>query len=125
MKKIPKENVTNQFRKNKKLIAVLLAIGTAILFYIVFGAVTAIIPNKFFTRMTPFRIVGGDFVGRYFSSSWSIYQSCILWKSNRKKQSLQRNSDSRGSFWISDIRMLYMQQNFSILSRSCRGFCVF
>jgi len=39
--------------KNKKLILVLLAIVTAILFYMFFGAVTAIIPNKFFTRMTP------------------------------------------------------------------------
>ena len=40
--------------RNRKLAAVLISIGTAILSYMVFGTVTAIISNRFFTRMTPF-----------------------------------------------------------------------
>ena len=40
--------------RNRKLVAVLISIGTAILSYMVFGTVTAIISNRFFTRMTPF-----------------------------------------------------------------------
>ncbi len=40
--------------RNRKLAAVLISIGTAILSYMVFGIVTAIISNRFFTRMTPF-----------------------------------------------------------------------
>lgn len=40
--------------RNRKLIAILISFGTATLSYIVFGAVTAIISNRFFTRMTPF-----------------------------------------------------------------------
>ena len=40
--------------RNRKLAAVLISIGTTILSYMVFGTVTAIISNRFFTRMTPF-----------------------------------------------------------------------
>ena len=40
--------------RNRKLAAVLISIVTAILSYMVFGTVTAIISNRFFTRMTPF-----------------------------------------------------------------------
>lgn len=40
--------------RNRKSAAVLIGIGTAILSYIAFGTVTAIISNRFFTRMTPF-----------------------------------------------------------------------
>lgn len=39
--------------KGKKLIAVLMGALVSVVFYLVFGIVTAIIPNRFFTRMTP------------------------------------------------------------------------
>ena len=39
--------------KSKKLIAVLTGALVSVIFYLVFGMVTAIIPNRFFTRMTP------------------------------------------------------------------------
>lgn len=39
--------------KREKLKAVLIGVGISILLYAIFGAVTAIIPNPFFTRMTP------------------------------------------------------------------------
>ena len=38
---------------NKKLLAVLIGIGSAALIYLVFGMVTSVIQNRFFTRMTP------------------------------------------------------------------------
>jgi len=44
----------NNININKKLKSVLLGIGVAAVSYVIFGIVTAIISNKFFTRMTPF-----------------------------------------------------------------------
>lgn len=38
--------------RRSAIIALLIAAGTTLLLYIIFGAVTAIIPNRFFTRMT-------------------------------------------------------------------------
>ncbi len=39
--------------RNRKLVAAIISIGTAVLSYMIFGIVAAIISNKFFTRMTP------------------------------------------------------------------------
>jgi len=55
-KKAESEN-TNNLNRNKKLKSILLGIGIAAILYIIFGAVTAIIPNKFFTRMTPVELL--------------------------------------------------------------------
>ena len=41
--------------KRNAIIAFFIAVGTASLLYMIFGSVTAIIPNPFFTRMTPVR----------------------------------------------------------------------
>jgi len=38
---------------DKKLLAVLIGIGSATLIYLVFGMITSVIQNRFFTRMTP------------------------------------------------------------------------
>lgn len=52
--KSKKETKENQLRnKRNAIIVFFIAIGTAALLYVIFGSVTAIIPNPFFTRMTP------------------------------------------------------------------------
>lgn len=53
--KLKKETRALEKSGNRKnaIIALLMAAGTASLLYIIFGAVTAIIRNPFFTRMTP------------------------------------------------------------------------
>lgn len=38
---------------SRKLLSIIIGIGSAILFYLVLGRVTSIIKNRFFTRMTP------------------------------------------------------------------------
>ena len=38
----------------RKIIAILISIAAVVLSYLIFGTVTAIISNRFFTRMTPF-----------------------------------------------------------------------
>ena len=40
-------------KANKKIKSILIAVGSAVLSYLIFGAVTAVIKNPFFTRMTP------------------------------------------------------------------------
>jgi len=44
----------NNINRNKKIKSVLLGIGIATVSYVIFGIVTSIISNIFFTRMTPF-----------------------------------------------------------------------
>ncbi|MEK6983337.1 MAG: hypothetical protein AABX33_02090 [Nanoarchaeota archaeon] len=63
--------------RNRKLVAVLISIGTSILSYVIFGTVTAIISNGFFTRMTPFGlweqislIVTSLLLGTYFGLAY-------------------------------------------------------
>lgn len=63
--------------RNRKLVAVIISIGTATLSYMVFGTVTAIISNRFFTRMTPFGlwerislIVTSMLLGAYFDLAY-------------------------------------------------------
>ena len=52
--KSKKETKEKQLRhKRDVIITSFIAIGTAALLYVVFGAVTAIIPNPYFIRMTP------------------------------------------------------------------------
>ena len=52
--KSKKETKEKQLRyKRNEIIAFFIAAGTAAILYIIFGSVTAIIPNPFFTRMTP------------------------------------------------------------------------
>ena len=53
-KKATKEKELSGNKRNA-ITAFLLAIGAAALLYAIFGAVTSIIPNSFFTRMTPVR----------------------------------------------------------------------
>ncbi|MBS3114520.1 hypothetical protein J4448_05450 [Candidatus Woesearchaeota archaeon] len=51
--KSKKETKEKQLRhKRNAIITFFIAVGTAAILYVVFGAVTAIIPNPFFTRMT-------------------------------------------------------------------------
>ena len=40
-------------KASKQLASAIIAIGTAMVFYIIMGSVTSVIPNRFFTRMTP------------------------------------------------------------------------
>lgn len=40
-------------KEKKKLIAILIGVFTSISLYLIFGAVTSIVKNQFFTRMTP------------------------------------------------------------------------
>lgn len=63
--------------RNRKLVTILISIGTAILSYMIFGTVTAVIPSRFFTRMTPFGlweqislIVTSLLLGAYFGLAY-------------------------------------------------------
>lgn len=76
IKSIGSEN-KNNMHINKKLKSVLLGIGIAAVSYVIFGIVTAIISNKFFTRMTPFGlweqislIVTSMLLGAYFGLAY-------------------------------------------------------
>ena len=64
-------------KSSKKLLAVFIGIGTALLFYLLFGIVSAIIPNTFFTRMTPIGwlehvslLTTSGLLGTYFALSY-------------------------------------------------------
>ena len=84
--------------QNKKLITIFIAAGTAILAYIVFGTITAIISNRFFTRMTP--------VGKleYFSLSITslllgVYIGLVYYGKSTKKDKVCNASATAGGIF--------------------------
>ena len=77
--KVEKDFLETKKKFNKKLISILIGLGSSVSSYVVFGAVTSIIKNPFFTRMTPVRfleyfslISTSLLLGAYFGLSYYI-----------------------------------------------------